>query len=765
MNRLIIIAAISSLLLTGCVKSEVVSPAESESGEEITLSAYLGRQLTKGSTPYMGAMKVCAYMSSNQEKYFLNSDFIYDSSSSKYYSVPAHHWPLSLESPYDPLNLDFYAVSSTSGSYLITTSTVSSANDTKQIVVGSTVPVSGSDDLVAATVTGKKKGDAVSFGLGHKLTKVSFKVIGADAGLKYVVSDITVKAMSTATYTFGSSETWTGHSNSKSDYSFTITDGTLDYGTLTHQMLGASGYGLMLIPRQPSNVGTVTASVTYSVYQRNTGGNDVRIYNGTKVVDLSESAYADWRINKSVVYVMTLPEGTPGSSIEFKGEVSEWGEDTEIDRILINWTEPAGMYFRFYNDTTRRNLQGIFNSCPAGYSRQVMSCADYDIVTRNDGPIHGVFYYLKDKNINFGDNVTQIGVSYEHTATNTSSLDDYFILLDGTRFNFTTYVTTQGVVVYHGVSLLSSGYKYLFALTGGAQFEFTYGTIEGNIGQLDASSSISITGGTLIGNIDAVNPANVSITGGTFSFDPSPYVPAHYTISQTSVSPARWTVIPPDSFQFIRELLAGPETVVSVVDTTVTGECNRPIVIPAGKTLELKGCTFTATGTDDCDAFFKLENGPDNNHQTKLTITTDASSVPCNIYFHGSYYSTVFEINGSNEQVYFTGNNTSTVSSGSESHNLMRFASGVSYADKTGTDSYFYFDKCQYIIGRINVGSLTSSQQAAYIFGKSGGTYTTLTTYLRVTMKNSYYPAVDSGPTVDGVTFTAGMYIVYSAPF
>jgi len=333
MKRIVLVASSVVMLLAGCVKNEVASRMELREGAEISISAYTGRQVTKATSAYTGAMKVSAFFTSGQVNYFDNTVFTYDAGSSRYFSSPVMYWPLRDDDPSVGVPIDFYAVSSTSGNYSV--STTDASNTAKTVVAGSSNPVNGADDLLSAVVTGKKYGDEVSIGFGHKLTKVSFKALGANTRLKYVITGITVKAMSQGTYTFGSSEGWSGHGGSK-EYTFSVTNGSIGYNTSSSQVIGADGYGLMLIPQQPSASETVVAYVSFSVYERNTGGADVRVYHTTKPVDLTASAHSDWGINKSVVYSLVLPAGDDTSLIKFTGEVTEWGSEQRIDIPTYN---------------------------------------------------------------------------------------------------------------------------------------------------------------------------------------------------------------------------------------------------------------------------------------------------------------------------------------------------------------------------------------------------------------------------------------------
>jgi len=539
MKRNFFLVSGAVLLLAACVKNEVVvQQAELETLEEITISAYSGRQVTKAPEPVnIEEFKVSAFFTSDQDDYFLNASFEQDPSSGKYFSNPTKHWPLSGTGSNDPLELDFYAAYSNSGSYSVSVSTVSATNDTKTIVTDT--PISGSDDLMVASVMQKKRGDDVSLVFGHKLTKINFTAVGEDTRLKYVVTGIRVKAMSKGKYVFGSSS-WTDVSTVKSDYEYVLDRDTLNPGTATRQWLGISGSGLMLIPNQSSSDSSVIASISYAVYDVTAEGTDLQLYHGTRTIDLTQSAQDDWGINKSVVYNLTLPTGRTGSEISFSGDVSEWGPETVIEYIVMDWTEPASenFYVTGYSEYLM-NLQGIFRAMSSSGEFQVCTRDDYHIETQNAGPIHGIFYYVKNRKFTLGeDPFSQRKVVL--TASNASSMNDYFMLLDSCRCEIeSNYISEHRE---HGLDILTSGYKYVFALQNSAQFILTYGTIEGNIGQLDSSSSISITGGTLIGNIDVVNAANVSITGGTFSFNPSAYVPSGYTVSQISTSPERWTV-------------------------------------------------------------------------------------------------------------------------------------------------------------------------------------------------------------------------------
>lgn len=308
MKKYIILAAISAITVVSCTK-QAVTPVVSEQ-EEISFQSCIVGESTKGTDAYTDSMKVTAFFTTGQAKYFDNRDFSFSTVSSSYLATPAAYWPVDPADGTTGLPLDFYAISSTSGDYTITSSTTSTQNDTKTIVVGTSAPVSGSDDIVAGTLLNKAKGDAgMVMNLNHLLTRIAFQAIGADNQYKYVVSSVTVKALSTGTYTFGTNG-WSNVATSKADYAYTLADPvngvTLAYNHSAYVSLGTSDNELLLLPGQAATAGTVTVTIAYKVYQ-NVSGTDTEIFDGSNTFDISAGANADWGVNKSIIYKFTLP--------------------------------------------------------------------------------------------------------------------------------------------------------------------------------------------------------------------------------------------------------------------------------------------------------------------------------------------------------------------------------------------------------------------------------------------------------------------------
>jgi len=646
MKRIVLVASSVVMLLAGCAKKEVVLSDDARQ-EEIVLSAYTGRQATKAASAYTEDMKVSAFFSDDQDLYFFNAAFSYDPASSCYSSSPAMYWPVD-ESNGNGLDLDFYAVSSTSGDYGIDTMTVNTMKF-KGIPV---MNLTGDDDIVAALVSGKSRGDAVSVGFNHKLTKVSVKMKGENPDLKYVVEEITISANSTAAYVFETdvvgTEFWTYHQK-YADYDFEIENDTIPFGTTEYQEIGASGYGLMLIPEQDTTDNKILAGIKYSVYDTTAAGEDLKVFEYSGALNISESAKDYWLPNKSIVYTFDLPSGA-SSAITFKGKVTDWDSDTEISIKYVSSITVSPVSVPELSVGDNVTLTATVLPADASLSTVVWSSSDASIATVN--PSTGV--------------VTGVAPG---TVTITATAQD-----------------GSGVT----------------------------GTCE-------------------------------------------------VTVEEAG-----------DAFQFIRKLLSGSETIITIEDTTVVGECTEPIIIPAGKTLNLNGVVLKATGTSTCDAFFKLENGPDNSHITKLAIGYKSlSSSPymilSSIYFNGTDNSTVFEISGSNEQVTHINQNSytgSTITSGSSSRNFLRFNSGVSYTEKTGENSYFYSSNIATVIGSIAFGSLTTN--AATIKMKMFECHTTLTSATQLTFDNfsegNYTDRSIMLPDGSYFTFSKGMIFTSSDP-
>jgi len=311
MRKTILISAFALMALASCQTFDkpVTSP-----NDPINFTLYQGRVVSKANATYSEPIKVTALYKSDQSVFFANQ--VYTNTTGKYVSDPVYYWPVNASNAAVPV--DFYAVSSTTNCFAV--------NNDKTITVTN---LDGAEDLIAASLLNQTKSSTdPNLVFGHKLNKVSFKAIGENTGLKYIISAVTVKANSTSTYTY-SPEAWSQATDSK-NYSYTLngTTVTIPAGTTEAQNLGASGYGLMLLPNQPTSAGAVTVSVTYKVVQT-IDTVESTVYTGTKSVNISNST--DWGINKYYVYTLKL---AAGDAIQFTAELVNWADPTSGNLTL-----------------------------------------------------------------------------------------------------------------------------------------------------------------------------------------------------------------------------------------------------------------------------------------------------------------------------------------------------------------------------------------------------------------------------------------------
>jgi len=332
MKRLLILAVSASMALTGCTKNEAVSV--NSGADEIGFKSYSGREITKGETS-LGegdSFNVAAYYDdgSAETVYFESQLYEYSTSSSCFVSDPIHYWPSSG-------TLDFYAVSPAS---ITADKTVAFTAD-------------GSTDFSAVCLTDQSKAVDASptLNFGHKLTKVAVKAVGADtqANLKYVVSSVTITAASQATYTM-STNSW-GTSNTSKTY--TILNTATDIIGSSPVTLGDTKY---LLPKQGSADYSVTASISYKVYQKDAtaGGGSYRctyVVNNASV-DLTASVTAAWGINKSVIYSLTLPANDTEGKITFTATVTDWNSGFVPEGFVDFGTGVLWSMYNLENDFT-----------------------------------------------------------------------------------------------------------------------------------------------------------------------------------------------------------------------------------------------------------------------------------------------------------------------------------------------------------------------------------------------------------------------------
>jgi len=315
--------ASSIIILTGCAKTEVVAPV-SVSGQEISFTTYNGREQTKATSLGSGdSFNVCAYQKVDavESSYYASQRYLFNSVTNSFVSSPVRYWP-------DSGTLDFYAVSPTvcvdSGNEITADKTVSFTAD-------------GKTDFTGVLLSGQSRpailGVLPKLTFGHKLSKVSFIAAETETNLKYVIESATLKADNVSTFSFSSAGDGSWSEPTSSDtYDLISSELTVPYNTPSGWAIGDALY---LLPRQRSDSETVKLTISYSVYDQSgqtTTLKDRLVYKATKSVDLTLSAASDWGINRSIVYLLSLPTDDPDGKgiISFTVYGSKWDNDTDI---------------------------------------------------------------------------------------------------------------------------------------------------------------------------------------------------------------------------------------------------------------------------------------------------------------------------------------------------------------------------------------------------------------------------------------------------
>lgn len=306
-NKIIIIASAAFVALAGCTKVESFALRE-QSDNQICFTTYTGRAMTKGTNPdFQQSFVVEAFVNGNpSDLYFYPTKFRY--SGGRYIGDTTRYWTTTGE------HFDFYASSPLKYTNI-------SYSDVYFNTVDSTFSITktnGKTDILAARLVDQEKTTSVALEFGHTLTRVMFSAVGADTTKSYKVSQIMLKANSSAKYNYGDTATWT-LSTDPYDYSFVRTPKTIPTGTLTPQAVGDT---LFLIPVQASSV---KALVWYSVYS-----GSYLIDTTVDPVEIDLPVQNVWDINSSVTYKMVLDISSSVEPISFTAAISGWNEENVV---------------------------------------------------------------------------------------------------------------------------------------------------------------------------------------------------------------------------------------------------------------------------------------------------------------------------------------------------------------------------------------------------------------------------------------------------
>lgn len=182
MKKHLVLGALAVLSLAACTKSEVV---ELNKGNEISLTAVTGKNLTKASDGYCnnklpGDFQVWASTTTGKKVYFQNET--YTDYSGTYKSATAHYWPAE--------NLDFFALKNPNGAVAF------DATTPKITVTGYTVestPATQKDFLYAVkTGVSKPAGGKTNLNFRHALSQIEFKAKNSNKNIHVEIDGVQV---------------------------------------------------------------------------------------------------------------------------------------------------------------------------------------------------------------------------------------------------------------------------------------------------------------------------------------------------------------------------------------------------------------------------------------------------------------------------------------------------------------------------------------------------------------------------------------------
>lgn len=182
MKKHLVLGALAVLSLAACTKSEVV---ELNKGNEISLTAVTGKNLTKAADGYCNSakpndFKVWASTTTGKEVYF--KDETYTLSSGTYKSATAHYWPAK--------NLDFFAAKNHNGDVTFDPSAAVPFKFTGY-TVNSTV--SAQTDFIYAVNKDQAKGSGTaSLNFRHALSQIEFKAKNSNSSIRVFIDGIKV---------------------------------------------------------------------------------------------------------------------------------------------------------------------------------------------------------------------------------------------------------------------------------------------------------------------------------------------------------------------------------------------------------------------------------------------------------------------------------------------------------------------------------------------------------------------------------------------
>ena len=183
MKKHLVLGALAVLSLAACTKSEVV---ELNKGNEISLTAVTGKNLTKASDGYCNSAMpddFAVWAATDGKKYFEAQTYTRDGSTNTYKSTNARYWPTTA--------VDFFAAKNYGGSATLT------ATDPDSLAVADyTVPTTVADqkDFIYAVTKGARKADgAAALNFRHALSQIEFQAKNSNSGIYVEVTGVAVK--------------------------------------------------------------------------------------------------------------------------------------------------------------------------------------------------------------------------------------------------------------------------------------------------------------------------------------------------------------------------------------------------------------------------------------------------------------------------------------------------------------------------------------------------------------------------------------------
>ncbi|MGN1226448.1 MAG: fimbrillin family protein, partial [Candidatus Cryptobacteroides sp.] len=317
----LILGALAVLALAACSKNEVI---EINRGNEISLSAVTGKNLTKAADGYCNSSKpndFDVWASSDSKLYFAKETYTYDSGSLTYKSASARYWPASA--------VNFFALKNQNGTVNFSHSTPSLS------VTGYTVestPETQKDFLYAVNLGQSKPagGAAATLNFRHALSQVEFKAKNDNSNIHVVIDSIkVVNVFSKGNFSvsYATTNKYEDHNLGESADTDNRTGrcSWTDQSTVATYKIGLKDTDGNLKSVDVKNGGSADLTVTdptgqeYNVNTLYLLPQDVSAWDGTSTAQASGKAYF---IIKALIYNVS------GSEVDKNNDVVLWGDNS-----------------------------------------------------------------------------------------------------------------------------------------------------------------------------------------------------------------------------------------------------------------------------------------------------------------------------------------------------------------------------------------------------------------------------------------------------